>query len=44
MFLNNPMSVASVERVNGFKDILRKEVPGDGRVVAEQGETPEKLL
>ena len=36
MFLNNPMSVASVERVNGFKDILEKEVPG-AKIVAEQG-------
>ena len=42
VFLNNPMSVASVERVNGFKDILEKEVPG-AKIVAEQGETPEKL-
>lgn len=36
VFLNNPMSVASVERVNGFKDILEKEVPG-AKIVAEQG-------
>lgn len=35
-FLYNPMSIASVERIDGFKDILEKEKPG-AKVVAEQG-------
>ncbi|MBU3875582.1 substrate-binding domain-containing protein [Faecalicatena sp. AGMB00832] len=36
VFLSNPMSIAAVERINGFKDILEKERPG-AKVVAEQG-------
>lgn len=36
VFLSNPMSIAAVERINGFKDILEKEIPG-AKVVAEQG-------
>lgn len=35
-FLYNPMSIASVERIDGFKDILEKEKPG-AKIVAEQG-------
>lgn len=36
VFLSNPMSIAAVERINGFKDILEKEIP-NAKVVAEQG-------
>ena len=36
VFLYNPMSIASVQRIDGFKDILEKERP-DAEIVAEQG-------
>ena len=36
VFLSNPMSIAAVERIDGFKDILSKECP-KANIVAEQG-------
>lgn len=36
VFLYNPMSIASVERIDGFKDILQQEKP-NAKIVAEQG-------
>ena len=36
VFLYNPMSIASVERIDGFKDILDQERP-NAQIVAEQG-------
>ena len=42
VFLNNPMSVASVERVNGFKDILEKRFRGR-RLYRTGGDSREAL-
>jgi len=36
VFLTNPLSAAAVDRIDGFKDIIKTQIPG-AVVVAEQG-------